>query len=99
VRPRIDNLSAAVFLRGATVTFDVFPATTVTSVVLLGTGVTTHWVDGGVPRRLVLPVQQSGIAVTCTLATDPDMLPVGHYFLFAMVDDIPSVAPIVRVQG
>ena len=99
VRPRIDNLSATVFLRGATLAFDVFPATTLTSVVLMGTGVTTHWVDGGVPRRLVLPVQQSGIAVTCTLPTDPDLLPVGHYFLFAMVDDIPSVAAIVRVQG
>lgn len=24
---------------------------------------------------------------------------VGHYFLFAMVDDIPSIAAIVRVQG
>lgn len=99
VRPRIDNLSGTVLLRGTTIGFDVFPATALSSVVLIGTGVTTHWVDGGVPRRLVLPVVQSGAAVTCLLPADPDRLPVGHYLLFAMVDDVPSVAVVVRVQG
>tara|TARA_R110002072_G_scaffold141664_2_gene286898 strand:- start:2236 stop:4332 length:2097 start_codon:yes stop_codon:yes gene_type:complete len=98
VRPRIDNLSATVFSRGATIAFNVFPATLLTSAVLIGTGVTTHWVDGGVPRRLVLPTQQTGLSVTVTLPSDPDLLPVGHYLLFGMVDDIPSVASIVRVQ-
>lgn len=99
VRPRINNLTTSVFQRGGTVAFDVSPATALTSVVLIGTGVTTHWVDGGVPRRLELPVSQSGAAITCTLPSDPNRLPLGHYLLFAMIDDIPSVAAIVRVQG
>jgi hypothetical protein len=64
----------------------------------MGAGATTHWVDAGVPRRLVLPVQQSGASATCTLPVDPNRLPVGHYLLFAMVDDIPSIARIVRIQ-
>jgi hypothetical protein len=80
------------------VNFNVFPATTLTAVVLMGTGSTTHWVDGGVPRRLVLPVQQSGTLVSATLPTDPDQLPLGHYLWFAMVDDVPSEAVIVRVR-
>lgn len=98
VRPRIDALGATVFARGGQVTFSVFPATRLTRVVLLGTGAHTHWVDAGVPRRLELPVQQSGTAVTATLPTDPDELPVGFYLLFAMVDDVPSVARIVQVR-
>lgn len=99
VRPRIDNLASNVLQRGATIAFDVFPATALGAVVLIGTGVTTHWVDGGVPRRLVLPVTQNGAAVTCVLPSDPNRLPLGHYLLFAMVDDIPSVAAIVRVTS
>lgn len=99
VRPRISNLSARVLTRGATVAFDVFPATRITRVVLMGTGVHTHWVEGGVRRRLELSVRQTGSRVSCTLPKDPNVLPVGHYMLFAMVDDIPSVAVIVRVRG
>ena len=80
------------------VTFTVFHVTQLTSVVLMGTGATTHWVDGGVPRRLVLAVQQNGVQVSFILPTDPDLLPLGHYLLFAMVDDVPSVARIVRIR-
>jgi hypothetical protein len=34
-----------------------------------------------------------------TLPTDPNLLPLGYYMLFAMVDDIPSIARIVNVRA
>ena len=74
------------------------PATQLTSVVLMGVETTTHWVSGGVPRRLVRALSQQGSDVTVELPTDPNVIPLGHYMLFAMVDDIPSVAVIVRVH-
>jgi hypothetical protein len=99
VRPSIGNLSTTTPRRGEAVAFDVAPATRLTGVVLMGTGAHTHWVDGGVPRRLELPVAQAGARATVTLPADANLLPVGHYLLFAMVDDIPSVARIVRVRA
>src|SRR5205823_4739074 len=77
---------------------DVFPAMTLTNMILMGTNATTHWVDTGVQRRLVLPVQQTGTRVCVTLPSDANMLPLGHYLLFAMVDDTPSIARIIRVN-
>jgi hypothetical protein len=97
VRPAITSISAEQAPRGATLELSIFPQTLITSVVLMGTPATTHWVDGGIPRRLVLPVAQSGSEVTVTLATNANVLPPGHYLLFAMVDDIPSVARIIEV--
>jgi hypothetical protein len=64
-----------------------------------GTGVHTHWVEGGVPRRPQLPLQRAGKAAAVSLPTDVNTLPVGHYMLFGMVDDIPSVAKIVRIRN
>ncbi len=98
VRARIDNFSATVLKRGDRLSFDVFPATRLTHAVLIGTGAHTHWVDAGVMRRIELGVSQAGTRATITLPADRNELPVGHYLLFGMVDDIPSVARIVRVQ-
>lgn len=97
VRPQIASVSTTTPARGATLSATVFPATQITSAVLVGTSATTHWVDAGVPRRLVLSVTQTGSNVSLTLPTDANMVPLGHYMLFLMVDDIPSVARIVRV--
>ena len=97
VRPQISSISSTQLPRGAALSLGIFPATQVTSVVLMGTGATTHWVDAGVPRRIVLPVSQSGSGATASLPLDPNMLPAGHYIAFAMVDDIPSVGRIVQV--
>lgn len=69
----------------------------ITSVVLIGMQTTTHWVDAGVPRRLVLPMTQNGTQVQTTLPANPNVLPLGHYMLFAMVDDIPSNGVTVQV--
>jgi hypothetical protein len=98
VRPVISNLSDQSPARGQTVSFGVFPATTLTSVVLMGLQSTTHWVDGGIPRRLELAVVQNGGQTQVTLPTNADALPLGWYMLFAMVDDIPSKALMLRVD-
>lgn len=99
VRPSITQISTTQPRRGQTVSLDIFPAMTLTSVVLVGCGAPTHWVDGGVPRRLELSVQQSGSEACVTLPTNANIIPAGHYMLFAMVDDIPSVAKIIRVDS
>jgi hypothetical protein len=51
-----------------------------------------------VPRRLELAVAQTGTRATVALPSARDVLPVGHYLLFGMVDDVPSVGRIVRVR-
>lgn len=71
---------------------EIFPETPIKSIVLIGTPATTHWVDAGIPRRLVLPVPQSGCIISATLPSEPNVLPLGFYMVSAMVDDIPSVA-------
>ncbi|QOJ15222.1 MAG: DUF1929 domain-containing protein [Planctomycetia bacterium] len=77
VRPQIANLSDSVVSRGGNLTLTIAPTTRLTSVVLLGTQATTHWVDAGIPRRVVLSVQQSGANASVTLPTDPSVLPLG----------------------
>ena len=97
VRPQITSVSTTTPTRGGQLSLGIAPDTQITSVVLLGMQTTTHWVDGGIPRRLVLPFQQSNSTVTATLPTDPNALPLGHYMVFAMVDDIPSEGEIVQI--
>jgi len=97
VRPQITEISSSALTRGGEVRLTIAPSTRLTSVVLIGTGSTTHWVDGGIPRRIVLPVSQDGDEATVRLPENLSVLPLGFYMLFAMVDDIPSIARIVRV--
>lgn len=97
IRPEITSISTTTPSRGSELSLDNAPATQITAVVLMGMQTTTHWVDGGIPRRLVLPFEQSSSTVTATLPTVPNVLPLGHYMVFAMVDDIPSEAAIVQV--
>lgn len=99
VRPQITSLSTTLPSRGSTLQLTIAPQTRLTSVVLMGAGATTHWVDGGINRRVVLPVTQTGSVVTVTLPSDSKILPTGHYMLFAMVDDIPSVARMIQVPN
>ncbi|MBI1827256.1 MAG: DUF1929 domain-containing protein [Planctomycetes bacterium] len=97
VRPQITSVSTNTLGRGASLTLNITPETQITSIALMGTQTTTHWVDGGVPRRLVLPMSQTGAQVVATLPADPNVLPLGHYMVFAMVDDIPSNGIIVQI--
>ncbi|HKQ47547.1 MAG TPA: galactose oxidase-like domain-containing protein [Phycisphaerae bacterium] len=99
VRPQITQISTTQPRLGQTIALDIFPTMSLTGVVLMGCGAHTHWVDGGVPRRLELPVQQSSLEACVTLPMNANALPAGHYMLFAMVDDIPSVAKIIRVDS
>ena len=64
----------------------------------MGLQSTTHWVDGWIPRRIELVPDQSGPLVRFTPPTSANVLPVGWYMLFGIVDDIPSRAMIVRVD-
>ncbi len=68
-----------------------------TSVVLIGTGAVTHWMDGGVPRIIRLAPTVDGDTATVELPNDPVAAPVGHYILYLMVDDIPSEGAIVHL--
>ncbi len=109
VRPVITDVSSLTPARGDEISLNIAPDINVTSVVLMGTGATTHWVDAGIPRRLVLPVwdrlsnrsndrlESLSHTVVAVLPADPNILPLGHYMLFAMVDDIPSEAVIIQV--
>src|SRR6185436_4103027 len=45
VRPQIVGISTTTPDRGRSIRLDIFPQTTVTSVVLVSSGATTHWVD------------------------------------------------------
>lgn len=98
VRPVLSQLSSSTPTRGSTLSMRVFPETQLTSVVLMGLQSTTHWVDGGIPRRLEIVPAQSGSQAQFTLPSNADVLPVGWYMLFGMVDDIPSRALILRVD-
>jgi hypothetical protein len=44
-------------------------------------------------------VTQSGSNAELRFPSDPNVPPLGHYILFAMADDIPSVGRIVRVTA
>ena len=97
VRPGLSGLSDTTPARGQTLNFEVFPDTQLTGAVLMGMQTTTHWVDGGIPRRLELDVSQVGSSASVSLPTDANLLPLGWYMLFGMVDDIPSEALVLRV--
>ena len=99
VRPEIALISPTSNSRGATLRMTVFPETQLTGAVLMGAQSTTHWLDGGNYRRLELDVSQVAGVAQLSLPTDPDLLPLGWYLLFGMVDDIPSEGVFVRVDS
>ena len=96
-RPRIDALSRTNLKNGEAFTLDVSFAPAVTSVVLIGTQATTHYVDGAVPRRLALAFTQIGGRLQATVPASPLAAPEGYYLLFVMVDDVPSEGRLVRL--
>lgn len=99
VRPRIAMISSTDLVAGGNFTMDVVNTSAVTKVVLVGARNSTHWVDGGPQRILPLSFTQSGSSLNVTLPSDTVRLLPGYYLLFAMVDDIPSVARMVRVTA
>ncbi len=97
-RPRIDGLSKTSLRHGEAFTLDVSLAPAVTSVILIGTQATTHYVDGAVPRRLALSFAQAGGRLQATVPASPLTAPEGYYLLFVMADDVPSDGRLVRVE-
>ncbi len=97
IRPRIDAISSTSLPRGGSLTLSVSRTNAVTELVLVGMSSVTHWVDGGLPLLLAVPFTQSGSGVVAAIPSDPNLAPAGHYLLFAMVDDIPSKAVVVRL--
>lgn len=99
VRPEIINFSQNVFQRGSQVIFDVIKTNAVTQVILISTPVVTHMMNTGNNRYVELPFLQSGNTVTATIPSDALNVLDGYYQLFAMVDDIPSVSKIIKVEN
>ena len=97
LRPRLAASWPLDLRNGSSFSFTVTRTNQVTAVVLVGTNAATHWVDGGVPRSIGLSFQQVGTKVTASIPADRNLVPVGHYLLFALVDDIPSNGLMARV--
>ena len=98
VRPEISNLNVTEFQRGGTVQFDVAKTNALTGVVLMSNAVLTHFMNSGNNRYLDLDFTQTGNSVTASLPTDSLQLMPGWYMLFGMVDDIPSVGKMVKIE-
>ncbi|MBI5914608.1 MAG: DUF1929 domain-containing protein [Bacteroidetes bacterium] len=98
VRPEISNLNTTGLQRGGTLQFDVAKTNALTGVVLMSNPVLTHFMNSGNNRYLDLDFTQTGNSVTATLPTDSLQLMPGWYMLFGMVDDIPSVGKIIKIE-
>ncbi len=98
VRPEMHSLSSDDMQRGGSFSFEVEKADSLTSVVLISTAAVTHFMNSGNNRYINLDFTQSGFQVSASVPLDSVTVPYGYYMLFAMVDDIPSVAKMVRIS-
>ena len=97
LRPTLTTPPPSALRRGESLSLRFSNTRAPTSVVLIGTGAVTHWMDGGVPRIIRLAPTVDGDSATIELPNDPVAAPVGHYILYLMVDDIPSEGAIVHL--
>jgi hypothetical protein len=97
IRPSIDSLLGD-FNRGGKTSAWVSYADSVTAVRLVSTSTVTHFMNSGNNRFVELSFTQSGAELTLQLPKDSLTLPDGYYMLFVMVDDIPSIAKMVKVE-
>ena len=99
IRPELSNFNKTVFQRGETVEFRVEKTNALTKVMLMSHAVMTHFMNSGNGRCLELDFLQAGNQVSAFLPTDSLRLMPGWYMLFGMVDNIPSVAQIVKIEA
>lgn len=99
IRPRLAPIADRDWMRGETLTLDFDRTEALTGVVLQSQTLVTHMMNCGNNRFVEVPFTLSGNQATIELPTDALQLPDGFYTLVGMVDDIPSVAQIVRVTG
>ncbi len=97
VRPQILNLEKTDFQRGETIRFDIRRTNAPTAVVLQSTQSVTHMMNSGENRFLDLAFSQLGQSIEAIVPNDSLRSMPGWYLLWAMVDDIPSIAAIVRI--
>jgi len=97
-RPVIGRLGATELIRGESFSLGFSNAVRPTAVVLVGLNAVTGFVDGGAGRLVRLPFRQDGATLTVSVPDDPFRLPEAYYLLFLMVDDVPSVGRVVRVD-
>ncbi len=97
VRPQILNLEKTDFHRGETIRFEAGRTNAPTAVVLQSTTAVTHMMNCGENRFLDLVFSQQGQAIEAIVPNDSLRSLSGWYLLWAMVDDIPSVARMVRI--
>jgi hypothetical protein len=96
-RPVISALSSTSLQRGQSFSFRVSKTNAPTSVILMGSVATTHFMDSGNGRFLELEFTQQDDVVTATVPSSANRAAYGYYILFAMVDDIPSVGRMVHI--
>ncbi len=99
IRPKISTALPSAIIRGQSISFEVLYTAKLTSVVLMGTSAVTHFMNSGNVRCLELPFQQTGSSVTVSLPADSNALPLGYYMLIPLVDDIPGVGKIVKIEA
>lgn len=99
LRPAITWLDTIDYKRGEQINFTVAYADSLTAVQLLSTAVVTHFMNSGNNRFLELSFTQSADSISAIIPSDSITVPDGYYMLFAMVDDIPSIAKIIRIIG
>jgi len=99
VRPELSNFNKTVFKRCETIGFEAQKTNALTKVILMSNAVMTHFMNSGNSRCLELDFTQNGSAVVASLPADSLRLMPGFYMLFGMVDDIPSLAKIVKIES
>jgi galactose oxidase-like protein/type IX secretion system substrate protein len=98
IRPEIHNLNKQEFLRGESIVFEIEKTNIPTSVILVSSQAVTHFMNTGNNRFLELDFIQIDNTINAIIPTDSLSAIPGYYMLFAMVDDIPSIAKIVKIE-
>ena len=98
VRPEIKGFSRTTVERGARLYFRVEKTDVPTNIILMGTAATTHFMDSGNARYLDLEFVRIVPQIKARIPDDPKTAPLGYYILFAMVDDIPSIGRIIKID-
>lgn len=99
VRPEINNLNKRIFSKGEELSFSMSKTDSITGLLLMANAVNTHFMNSSNNRFIELEYEQNNGKVTSFLPSDSLILFDGFYMLFAMVDDIPSIAEIIVVNN
>jgi hypothetical protein len=99
VRPEIMNLNVKRFSKGDELAFEIARTDSITGLLLMANAVNTHFMNSSSNRFIELEYEQTNGKVTALLPSDSLILFDGFYMLFAMVDDIPSIAEIIVVNN